>query len=173
MKLFNADAKILLKKFQIFFPKKSWKNPPSKVAQNSSNPLFPLTALTAKTAQTEEFLLQNVAHWLTKCCKMKQRAQTSISSVFVNFSDRNSVNGGDDSGILKEFWYNAKAIWFRNKQCESVIFSLFLFCTTLSFSPKSTKFHYINHDVHFLTLENLHLHLQHQRKLAFSDAKTR
>ena len=32
---------------------------------------------------------------------MKQRAQTSISSVFVNFSDRNSVNGGDDSGILK------------------------------------------------------------------------
>ena len=37
------------------------KKPPSKVAQNSSNPLF-LTALTAKTAQTEEFIFQNVAY---------------------------------------------------------------------------------------------------------------
>ena len=41
------------------------KKPTSKVAQNSSNPLFFLTALTAQTAQTEEFLFQNVAYWLT------------------------------------------------------------------------------------------------------------
>jgi hypothetical protein len=35
------------------------KKPPSKVAQNSSNPLFFLTAL---TAQTEEFMFQNWAY---------------------------------------------------------------------------------------------------------------
>ena len=39
--------------------------PRSKVAQNSSNPLFFLTALTAHTVQTEEFLFQNVAYRLT------------------------------------------------------------------------------------------------------------
>jgi hypothetical protein len=44
---------------------KSWKKAPSKVAQNSSNPLFSLTALTAQTAQTEEFMFQNVAYWPT------------------------------------------------------------------------------------------------------------
>jgi hypothetical protein len=41
------------------------KKPPSKVAQNSPNPLFSLTALTALTAQmaqTEEALFQNVAY---------------------------------------------------------------------------------------------------------------
>ena len=49
----------------IFFAHKKLKKPPSKVAQNSSNPLFFLTALTAQTAQTEEFMLQNVAYWPT------------------------------------------------------------------------------------------------------------
>ena len=38
------------------------KKPPSKVAQNSSNPLFSLTALTAQKAQTEEFMFKNVAY---------------------------------------------------------------------------------------------------------------
>ena len=59
--LFNADAKI----FSNFFAHKKLKKPPSKVAQNSSNPLFFLTALTDQTAQTEEFLFQNVDYWLT------------------------------------------------------------------------------------------------------------
>ena len=39
---FNADAKIFLRKIKKtkILPTKSWKKPPSKVAQNSSNPLF-------------------------------------------------------------------------------------------------------------------------------------
>ena len=54
--------KYFLKNFN-FFAHKKLKKPPSKVAQNSSNPVFfPYTAL---TAQTEEFLFQNVAYWLT------------------------------------------------------------------------------------------------------------
>ena len=44
------------------FDRKKLKNPPSKVAQNFSNPLFFLTALTTQTAQTVEFLFQNVAY---------------------------------------------------------------------------------------------------------------
>ena len=42
----------------LFFPQKVEK-PPSKVAQNSSNPLF---SLTAQMAQTEEFMFKNVAY---------------------------------------------------------------------------------------------------------------
>ena len=41
------------------------KKTPSKVAQNSSNPLFSLTASTAQMAQTEEIIFQNVAYWPT------------------------------------------------------------------------------------------------------------
>jgi hypothetical protein len=44
------------------FDRKKLKNPPSKVAQKTSNPLFFLTALIAQTAQTEEFMYQNVAY---------------------------------------------------------------------------------------------------------------
>ena len=40
MKLFSADATMFLKKIQIFFDHQKLKKPPSKVAQNSSNPLF-------------------------------------------------------------------------------------------------------------------------------------
>ena len=47
---------------KIFFAHKKLKKPTSKVAQNSSNPLF---FLTAQTAQTEEFLFQNMAYWIT------------------------------------------------------------------------------------------------------------
>ena len=46
----------------IFFAYKKLKKPPSKVAQNNSNPLFFLTAWAAQMAQTEEFVLQNVAY---------------------------------------------------------------------------------------------------------------
>ena len=48
-----------------FFVHQKLKKPPSKVSQNSSNPLFFLTALTAQTTQTEEFMFQNVAYWPT------------------------------------------------------------------------------------------------------------
>ena len=61
MQIFSADATMFLN----FFDHQKLKEPPSKVAQNSSNPLFFLTALTAQTAQTEKFLSQNVAYWLT------------------------------------------------------------------------------------------------------------
>jgi hypothetical protein len=44
------------------FDNQKLKKPPSKVAQNPSNPIFFLTALTAQTAQTEEFMFQNVAY---------------------------------------------------------------------------------------------------------------
>ena len=54
--------KYIFFKFKFFFAHKKLKKPPSKVAQNSSNPLFFITALTAQTAQTEEFLFQNVAY---------------------------------------------------------------------------------------------------------------
>ena len=46
----------------VCFEHQKLKKPPSKVAQNSSNPFFFLTALIAQTAQTEEFLFQNVAY---------------------------------------------------------------------------------------------------------------
>ena len=57
----------------MFFKKENWNNfdhqklkkPPSKVAQNSSNPLFFLTALTAHMAQTKDSLFQNIAYWPT------------------------------------------------------------------------------------------------------------
>ena len=45
--------------------KKKEEKTPSKVAQNSSNPLFSLTAMTAQLAQIGELLFQNVAYWLT------------------------------------------------------------------------------------------------------------
>ena len=38
------------------------KKPPSKVAQNPSNPLFFLTAPTAQKAQTEEFMFQSMGY---------------------------------------------------------------------------------------------------------------
>ena len=44
MQLINADAKVFFKKFQFFFVHKKLKILPSKVAQNSSNPLFSPTA---------------------------------------------------------------------------------------------------------------------------------
>ena len=54
---------MFLKIFQnFFFALKKLKKPPSKVAQNSSNPLFPLTASTAQMAETEEIMFQNVAY---------------------------------------------------------------------------------------------------------------
>ena len=59
-----ADPTIALKFFKMFVLT-SWKKNPSKVAQNSSNPLFSLTALTVQTAQTEESMFQNVAYWPT------------------------------------------------------------------------------------------------------------
>ena len=43
-------------------PSKSWKKPPSKVAQKNSNPLFFLLPWAAQMAQTEEFMFQNVAY---------------------------------------------------------------------------------------------------------------
>ena len=57
----------------MFFKEENWNNfvqqklkkPPSKVAQNSSNPLLFLTSLSSKMAQTEEFMLWNVAYWPT------------------------------------------------------------------------------------------------------------
>ena len=53
MQLFIADATMILKKFEKIFDHQLLKKPPSKVAQNSTNPNFFLTALTAQTAQTE------------------------------------------------------------------------------------------------------------------------
>ena len=41
------------------------RKPPSKVAQNNSNPLFFLTAWAAQMAQTEEFMFQNMAYRTT------------------------------------------------------------------------------------------------------------
>jgi hypothetical protein len=55
----------LLKCFKFVFALKKLKKPPSKVAQNNSNPLFFLTAWAAQTTQTEEFMLQNVAYRTT------------------------------------------------------------------------------------------------------------
>ena len=66
MQLFSADPKTVnIFKNVCFDHQKLKKTPPSKVAQNFSNPLFFLTALTAQTAQTEKYLFQNVAYWLT------------------------------------------------------------------------------------------------------------
>ena len=59
MQLFSADSTMFLKNH--FFAPENMKKTPSKVGQNSSNPLFFLTALTAQTAQTEEFMFQNAA----------------------------------------------------------------------------------------------------------------
>ena len=63
MKLLSADATMFLeikKKIKIALQK--LKKPPSKFAQNSSNPLFFLTALTAQTAQRKELMCQNLAY---------------------------------------------------------------------------------------------------------------
>jgi hypothetical protein len=62
MQLFRAVAIMFLKLFFNIFAHKKLKRPPSKVAQNSSHPLFSLTALTAQTATTEEFIFQNLAY---------------------------------------------------------------------------------------------------------------
>ena len=66
MQLFNADAIMFFKKFQIFF----WPSKAEKTALKSSSEIsqihfFFLTALTAQTAETEEFMFQNVAYWPT------------------------------------------------------------------------------------------------------------
>ena len=60
--LCNFSMRLLKCFFKFFFALKKLKKPPSKVAQNSSNPLFSLTASTAQMAQTEEFMFQNVAN---------------------------------------------------------------------------------------------------------------
>ena len=51
-----------MRMLKYFFCQQKVKKPPSKVAQNSSNPLFFLTALTAQMATTEVFMFQNVAY---------------------------------------------------------------------------------------------------------------
>ena len=62
MQLFSSDATMFKKEIlSFFFVHKKLKQPPSKVAQKNSDPLFSLTAWAAQTAQTEEFMFQNVA----------------------------------------------------------------------------------------------------------------
>ena len=51
--------KYFLKGLEFILGHKKLKKPPTKVAQNSSNPLFSLTAL---SAQTEEFMFKNAAY---------------------------------------------------------------------------------------------------------------
>ena len=51
-----------MRTLKCFFALKKLKKPPSKVAQNNSNPLFSLTAWANEMAETEEFMLQNVAY---------------------------------------------------------------------------------------------------------------
>ena len=62
MQLFSADATMFLKKFNFFFVHQMLKKPPSKVSQNSSNPLFFPYCPDCPNAQTEEFMFQNVAY---------------------------------------------------------------------------------------------------------------
>ena len=59
MYFFNAVAKMFLKKNLKIFPLKKLKNPPSKVAQNNSNPLF---SLLPKRPKKKEFMLQFAVH---------------------------------------------------------------------------------------------------------------
>ena len=59
MEIFSGDPTISFKKFQIFFLSQKVEKPPSKVAQENSNPLF---FLTAQTAQTEEIMFHNAAN---------------------------------------------------------------------------------------------------------------
>ena len=75
---------------------KSWKKPPSKVTQNSSNLLFSLTALTAQTAQTEEFIFQNVAYWPT------------VYRTGNNFNDFNLIQCYI-SCFYPDFWHESKS----------------------------------------------------------------
>ena len=64
------------------FAHKKLQKPPSKVAQNSSNPLFFLTAL---TAQTEEVMFQNVAY-RAPVYRTGAKVNTSRKSRFLSIS---------------------------------------------------------------------------------------
>ena len=81
MQLFSADTAIFLKKKSSFFSPQKVEKPPSKVAQENSNPpFFFLTAWAAQTVQTEEFMFQNVAtvyrtgaNWRSLNCDLKTK----------------------------------------------------------------------------------------------------
>ena len=62
LQLFSVDPTMFLEKIKNYFWPPQVEKPPSKVAQNSSNPFFLLTVLTAQTAQREEFMFQNVTY---------------------------------------------------------------------------------------------------------------